>query len=360
MNRFYGTYLAVMAAVVLLSSHARAQDPPPAQDMVGWYKADAGVISDAFGILEWKDQSGNGNDAIWHAGTMAHTTADFGTGTHDVIRFVKDGFFDLPTAAFRLPDITVYAVVQQANTDFDDRIVYFSNYSNAINWGYGYLMDLQIAGGSPISRMFTSGGTQATYSDFTMPGPEPGMHFITTQIDTTNTDLKSTYVDGTLIGGPVAVPGLQYFEVESASIGTLGQLPIPSFYYSGDIAEILVYSSVSDAQRSAVESYLNAKYFNFSMGTVGDYNGDNFVDAADYTVWRDNLGTTNVLQHDPIGGTIGSAQYDQWKAHFGASAGSASSSLAAPEPGTVMLLLSSVAGGGWMFGRRGRVGCPRN
>jgi len=349
MKRIQWARLAGIAAVAILSGQAVAEDPP-AQDMVMWVKADAGVVSDAFGVLEWQDQSGNGNDATWHAGSMAHTTADFGTGTHDVIRFFKDGFFDLPTEPFRLPDVTVYAVVQQADTSFDDRICYFSTYSNNVNWGYGYHMDLQIAGGSPLSRMFTSAGTQETISDFVMQGPAPGMHFITTQIDTTNTSLKSTYVDGSLLGGPEAVPGLEYFmDAETASIGTLGQLEIPSFYYAGDIAEILVYSSVSDSQRTAVESYLNAKYFNFATGVAGDYNDDQVVNAADYTVWRNNLGTDNVLPNDPIGGTIGSDQYDQWKTNFGQTPGSASvaGQSAVPEPATVTLFLIAIVGGAW-------------
>lgn len=50
----------------------------------------------------------------------------------------------------------------------------------------------------------------------------------------------------------------------------------------------------------------------------GDYNDDGNVDAADYTVWRDNLGTATVLPNDPTGGTIGTDQYDTWKANFGA------------------------------------------
>ncbi|QDU90235.1 hypothetical protein Pla175_36370 [Pirellulimonas nuda] len=49
----------------------------------------------------------------------------------------------------------------------------------------------------------------------------------------------------------------------------------------------------------------------------GDYNNDGTVNAADYTLWRDSVGTTNVLQNDPTGGTIGQAQYDTWKANFG-------------------------------------------
>ena len=51
----------------------------------------------------------------------------------------------------------------------------------------------------------------------------------------------------------------------------------------------------------------------------GDYNNDGVVDAADYTVWRDNLDApAGTLLNDPIDGEIGQAQYDVWVANFGA------------------------------------------
>ncbi len=34
-------------------------------------------------------------------------------------------------------------------------------------------------------------------------------------------------------------------------------------------------------------------------------------------MWRDNVGTSNVLANDPTGGTIGQAQFDTWRAQFG-------------------------------------------
>ena len=49
----------------------------------------------------------------------------------------------------------------------------------------------------------------------------------------------------------------------------------------------------------------------------GDYNDDGVVDAIDYAVWRENLGTSNPLPNDPTGGTIGTTQYDTWKLNFG-------------------------------------------
>ena len=51
----------------------------------------------------------------------------------------------------------------------------------------------------------------------------------------------------------------------------------------------------------------------------GDYNGDGAVDAADFTVWRDNEGApAGTLPNDVDGGVIGAAQYNTWAANFGA------------------------------------------
>jgi hypothetical protein len=52
-------------------------------------------------------------------------------------------------------------------------------------------------------------------------------------------------------------------------------------------------------------------------GLVGDYNNNGIVDAADFPTWAVNVGTNNTLPNDSIGGTIGMAQYDQWRARFG-------------------------------------------
>jgi hypothetical protein len=82
-----------------------------------------------------------------------------------------------------------------------------------------------------------------------------------------------------------------------------------------------------------------------SMALVGDYNSDGTVDAADYTVWRDNLGgagSTLGANRDPLNGAglVGVADYNSWKANFGASgAGSGGlASAAVPEPATLTLL----------------------
>ncbi len=78
-----------------------------------------------------------------------------------------------------------------------------------------------------------------------------------------------------------------------------------------------------------------------SLAIHGDYNNDGIVNAADYTVWRDNLGAAaGTLVNDPNPGVIGAAQYATWKSNFGATLPpSASPSTATvPEPSTSILL----------------------
>jgi len=219
-----------------------------------WLDAGQGVISDGTGVATWQDQSGNGNNATRFKGTMSASASFFPKGLFPVVNFVKDGFFTLPTAPFRLQDLTVYAVVKQTEA-LDSRSAYFSTYSNAINWGYGVQLDVE----GPWLRSFTSAGTDTTISDWIGAGCWEWPTLLTNEISATN-NLKSMYVKGSLVGQNT-VPGLSYFNGETASIGTLGQLDLDYFFMKGDIAEIIVYPSVDAGQRAAVESYLMGKYF---------------------------------------------------------------------------------------------------
>jgi hypothetical protein len=96
---------------------------------------------------------------------------------------------------------------------------------------------------------------------------------------------------------------------------------------------------------------IRAFTFNLPSPSVsGDYNGNGVVDAADYVIWRKNLGLTGGAtksQGDGTGdGNVASDDYDFWRAHFAnTSGGSGLSTAAVPEPNTaVMLVLSLLVG----------------
>ena len=78
----------------------------------------------------------------------------------------------------------------------------------------------------------------------------------------------------------------------------------------------------------------------------GDYDGNGAVDLADYTRWRDKLGSAATLFADTTPGSVTAADYGVWKAHFGQSSGSGNlSNAVVPEPATAMMLLIVAAVG---------------
>jgi arylsulfatase A-like enzyme len=76
-----------------------------------------------------------------------------------------------------------------------------------------------------------------------------------------------------------------------------------------------------------------------------DFNGDGVVDAADYTVWQDNLGlSASALNGNGSGAaTVVQADYLLWKTKFEALATGSESTAAVPEPTTLLLVLLTLA-----------------
>lgn len=86
---------------------------------------------------------------------------------------------------------------------------------------------------------------------------------------------------------------------------------------------------------------------------VGYYNGDDTVDAADYTIWRDTLGATGpgLAADGDKNEVIDVEDYNIWKAHFGESQSPTAAS-AVPEPASFALGGSALAVGFAASGRR--------
>jgi len=84
----------------------------------------------------------------------------------------------------------------------------------------------------------------------------------------------------------------------------------------------------------------------------GDYNGNGVVDAADYTLWRDTLGSQLDLCADGNGdGTVDEADYVFWNDRFGNVIGTGSEA-AVPEPTAGWLITTGLVGLFWRRDRR--------
>jgi hypothetical protein len=77
-----------------------------------------------------------------------------------------------------------------------------------------------------------------------------------------------------------------------------------------------------------VTKALRAAEMHMSRSFKGDFNNDGQIDAADYTVWRDGLGSM-----------WSAALYDTWKSNFGQIPGGGSLSSNVPEPSSSLLCM---------------------
>jgi hypothetical protein len=109
-----------------------------------------------------------------------------------------------------------------------------------------------------------------------------------------------------------------------------------------DPADMFGYAIVGEVVASAVP---------ISAALDGDYNSSGTVDAADYTVWRDNLGANVNIPNDTTPGSIGPEDYDEWKANFGATSGLVAGA-AVPDPATWWLAVLGAAAVGHGARRR--------
>ena len=106
-------------------------------------------------------------------------------------------------------------------------------------------------------------------------------------------------------------------------------------------------------------TFLTSSLFSNPFVTLpGDYSGDGVVDAADYDLWRANVGDTTSLVADGNGdGLVDSADYVLWRNNVGLTwqdlipGGGASMTAAVPEPSAVLLSLAAI---GWAIGIRRR------
>lgn len=144
---------------------------------------------------------------------------------------------------------------------------------------------------------------------------------------------SSIVVERFLRGETVLAPG------EFVSLGNLFDLGV------GSIDNLSLY--FSDKQTHALEGFV--ELFTPSQGLPGDFNNDGTVDAADYTVWRNNLGAADDSalngNGDGLPG-IDASDYNLWKTYFGTSVGVTSLlvSQTVPEPTTIATVGLALAG----------------
>ncbi len=133
------------------------------------------------------------------------------------------------------------------------------------------------------------------------------------------------------------------FLLSDTTLSPDDSLDLGKLFKSGGLQDLLFqyHDAVSGAFYTIEPTYVT------SIAVPGDYNEDGIVNAADYTIWRNTLGSTTDLRAngDNTGASvdkIDQADYAFWKVHFGQSSGSGAGSVASsavPEPAAMVSLV---------------------
>ena len=361
MCRSNGSLLSLSVAAFLALGFAtlKAQLPEP-QGRILHLAGDQGVLSDARGVVVWEDQSavGGENNAYYEPAFGSAfgrpSCAEFPNGVHDVVRFTDGGersidpnedprvtgfkgsgmtFLNRAQLSPETRSVSVYAVVEVLEQNSG---MILSNYSNAINWGYGY--SVWVGGGSFSQTQMcfqTSAGTCETWHDWCGPARErildDGWYVVTATVDF-DAGTKKMYVDGVLreaneqppfwdlsqdptcilnpscegdVGTGPCYNGksMSFIGDERPAIGCWREFPGPDFrrrYHNAGLAELIVYDSVSEDQRLMVEAELRAKYFDGTPPAGEKVGPSGFVctrseDELSVNLEWDNCGTYEAL-----------------------------------------------------------------
>lgn len=247
----------VFAVVWGLLPDFQAQANPPSTDLRLWLDASDGVVDSGGVATSWLDRASDlvpgdlPNDGDTTRGVPRLSTHSFANGTLPVVRFNgDDGFLlsnddDLDLTG----EISIYTVVVP---DPGQSQIIIANYRDVCGFGLG-ISDNMAQGikwftAQPIDSLETG--------QVDLPTSDPVLLTATYDGGT-----KSVYKNRELLSS--SSPGAMSFDCGDAVL-SVGNLDTGRQYFTGAIAEILLYDSVSSSQRSAVESYLEGKYGAFA------------------------------------------------------------------------------------------------
>jgi hypothetical protein len=255
---------------------------PPDTDRILWLKADEGVVaSDLGAVVSWADQAGDLANNANATGTPQLAEADFPTGLRPVVHFNGGGGFELenPDDLAR-PEVSIYVVGSVNNAAAS--AIFIANFKPTVGYALGI-----------------SDGTAGRVKWFTSTPPssmEPAAGSLGNRVPVyltstfANGGNKALYVNGK-VAATVTDPVLTVDYGGGGTRLTVGDLGPFGQRLDGDIAELLVYSTVSETQRTAVENYLRQKYIPDALSVTIAESGADVV-----LTWSDSAAT---LQEAP-------------------------------------------------------------
>jgi hypothetical protein len=230
--------------------------PLPFQDLKLWLKADTGITLNTGKVAQWTDQSGSGANAAQAGASNQPAFVASAVNGRPALAF--DGADDFMT--FNLPmtnlnGATIFLVAASTSATQDGTSVGATQ--SAIFWNEN--ADWSTIFLTPFQRYvkYQFGTGQANnISTYTRPVTLGTSFSVNAAVK--NGANEALYVNGSLVfsaGGKLTPMR------NSRPTGNLGRGYNDNTYFSGRIAEVLVYTrGLSDAERQQVESYLLSRY----------------------------------------------------------------------------------------------------
>jgi hypothetical protein len=275
-----------------------------------WLKAGVGVITNGSGrVSQWQDQSGNGNNASQANGSDQPLLVNpAGIGGLPAVRF--NGTQDNVNGDYLFGSGSVG--LNNAMTTFTVYNVFgYSNYVNVI-WLVG--VPGQVYGASRTTEIF---GQDADFSnwyyDYTYPwAPPTNTYRVWTDRMNTNETTVQTYDRAANSSTNFSVPITGQVVTPAAGYYVGGLNPaleyVSGYNFYGDIAELVFYSGyLSDADRLAVQGYLEQKYLQAAVGNVSyqwQFDGTNISGATNASLTLTDIGTNNAGTYSVIASNL--------------------------------------------------------
>jgi hypothetical protein len=230
------------------------------------------VANDGDPVGGWKDKSGNAKHALQASGTNKPLFKTNIKNSKSILRFdgINDNLATSSTQAYfkflHATAATVFVVFQTNLAITNPNTIYtiIDNCNVASGTGFVFFFDDR-SGNGKNNSVGNVGGQAATYNftynatnNLTNTGT---WYTVTSKLagqDATLANRSRMYINGTLDSYINTFAGTNTANASYPLMVGSGQAALP---LNGDIAEILIYSTaLADADRTAVEAYLNAKW----------------------------------------------------------------------------------------------------
>jgi hypothetical protein len=170
-------------------------------------------------------------------------------------------------------------------------------------------------------------------------------HVGTTSMLTSGGSGAAAYHDIALVYNPTT--RLVTFEFDGVSKGTTSP-------FGNTHENVLLWGNLASVDGRGGINVHSVQFAIAAPASSGDYDHDGIVSAADYTVWRDHLGSAFTSADGSGNALVDGADYTVWRNNFGKTISFGSGSLAAisaPEPAGFAEIVAALA---WIVVGRGR------